>query len=107
MLIISRRARPARAALLDILHQTMPALFAARREPNINSCVADGRSSGEMIEGTIPSPKERSNQIRNMDTWRVTSTRKRSIAGMWRVIRRRRVTKGYAGVQARLITAEK
>ena len=45
MLILSARARFARVALLEVLHQAVPALNAARRERNPNLCVADGRSS--------------------------------------------------------------
>ena len=45
MLMLSARARSARVALLEVSHQTMPALLAARPGRNLSSCVADGRSS--------------------------------------------------------------
>ena len=81
MLMISARARSARAALLAILHQAMPALNAARPERKLSSCVADGRSSRETIEWPPFVPQERSNQIGKMDTWRVTDSRKRAVGG--------------------------
>ena len=107
MLMLSARARSARVALLEVSHQTMPALLAARPGRNLSSCVADGRSSREAIEYSIPLPQKRSNQIGKMDTWRVTDSRKRAVGGMWLVRRPQRVTTVYAGVQARLLAAEK